>query len=583
MKYRNAPASGNAEILSKINFDANGNILLRTSDGSFRTLKHAAIEYQREVSDYIFDNLSFSRIDSMREMYGQPVWELATIDISSTNISNYLITIPLVNDKKFTGILFYQNMNGQKNIHLFNHNKISKVLSVQPLNFEFVQKWIVPVGKFNTYNGLINSSSNLNLKNWLISAKSLLNTQTQLIYRDAEEICTTIYSELIVVGGQAYYECWDWCITYGSSSGGGSGSGTGDDFNGYFGDDDFGSNWNDGGDFGSSGGGGGSGNFGDGNNNVPKVDKAKKLKCAVEVADFMAQAEVLELIANNNFIDPCDPTKSAAELLEKALNGYCYAKSGDEPLNLKDAEHFIREIVEVGEGVKINIGSSLNSDCPDMVCLINNLKNGNLSSSYLCDILANFNPTDGIPRPGNFINIRGFDFSKDPNLKETANAITRTTLTGSIEILINTKNCGEKDDFYNFETLQHELVHAKIFSDLFTQYGYAGIQGSMNYYQAFEQLVIKEYGSNATVEQHKLMLDKYLKNMVESLIEVTGVGSYPLNYEDYVGLILQGFPNDILESCGYTADIVADKYHSYQVYLLNHQQILEKFQNLKCP
>lgn len=126
------------------------------------------------------------------------------------------------------------------------------------------------------------------------------------------------------------------------------------------------------------------------------------------------------------------------------------------------------------------------------------------------------------------------------------------------------------------------MTHAKIFADLFKKYGYNGVDGSLNYYQAFEKLVISEYGSNATKEQHALMLEKYLKEMVQSLIDITGVGTIEANYNDYVGLILNGFPGEILESCGYTIGVVLDKYHSYQVFAHDHPNI---YNNIKkfCP
>lgn len=126
------------------------------------------------------------------------------------------------------------------------------------------------------------------------------------------------------------------------------------------------------------------------------------------------------------------------------------------------------------------------------------------------------------------------------------------------------------------------MTHAKIFSELFRKYGFNGVDHSLNYYQAFEQLVISEYGSNATKEQHTLMLEKYLSDMVRSLIEVTGVGTFETNYNDYVGLILYGFPLDILESCGYTLGVVQDKYYSYQVFAHNNPDIYTNIKKL-CP
>ncbi|MBK7095998.1 MAG: hypothetical protein IPH57_13485 [Saprospiraceae bacterium] len=107
LSYRNSSNTSTSAILSKINFDQDGNILLGSGTSQV-TLQHASIEYQREVSDYIFDNLSFSRIDSMREMYGHPVWELATIDTNTGNSINYLVSVPMVKENVITSYLLFQ-------------------------------------------------------------------------------------------------------------------------------------------------------------------------------------------------------------------------------------------------------------------------------------------------------------------------------------------------------------------------------------------------------------------------------------------------------------------------------------------
>lgn len=352
LSYRASSHTSTSEILSKINLDQNGNILLR-SGASQVTLQHASIEYQREVSNYIFDNLSFSRIDSMKEMYGYPVWELATIDVNSFNVNNYLITIPVVKDNKFTSYIYFQKSDNKASTHLISGNKIKSILEQTSEESHFFNKWIYIVTRFEMYNFLLNDKMDDNFHSWLISnMNNKINSNDLLNYRDSEMESTFCY--LCAIGwycpehkcnGEVDSDSGGSGDNNGSNNGEGDGNVTIPDFNGYFGDDDFGNKWNEGADFGNGSNAGGNGTYGDSGDNAPKVDKAKKLKCANEVADFMAQAEVLQLIANNNLTDPCDPTKSAAELLEKALEGYCYAKIGEEPLNLKDAEHFMGEIV----------------------------------------------------------------------------------------------------------------------------------------------------------------------------------------------------------------------------------------------
>lgn len=64
---RNTPNSGNQSFVNKINFDNNGNILIGSGHLQ-KVLEHAQIEKQREVSEYIFEHLSFNSIDSIKKI-----------------------------------------------------------------------------------------------------------------------------------------------------------------------------------------------------------------------------------------------------------------------------------------------------------------------------------------------------------------------------------------------------------------------------------------------------------------------------------------------------------------------------------
>jgi hypothetical protein len=580
LSYRNSSNTGTSAILSKINFDQDGNILLGSGTSQV-TLQHASIEFQREVSDYIFDNLSFSRIDSMKEMFGHPVWELAIIDMSNTNDNNYFITIPLIKSNKYTSYIYFQKFNDKVSAHLISENKIQSILEQTSGESHFFNKWLYIVSRFEIYNFLINDYMDDNYHSWMDKVlSSTIRIADSLNYRDAEEGDRICY---LCATGWYCPECHcednyhnNYQGSGGSNNGNSGGNVTIPDFNGYFGDDGFGNDWTDGDDFGKgSSGGGGTGNYGDSGDNVPKVDKAKKLKCAREVADFMAQAEVLQLIKNNNLTDPCDPTKSAAELLEKALNGYCYAKIGDEPLNLQDAEHFMGEIMEGGDHIITD--SKLAEKCPTLSCIWNQMKDGVLGTEFVCKQLSNF---DGPNSPGTLLKVSGYDFvelSKTNHMDPTASAATITLPNGSIIIAINTTNCGG-DKLNIFETLQHELVHAQIFSRLFKYYGYNGSVESLNYHEAFHQLVLKEYGGQAGPEQHNLMLEYFLKDMVNSLIEITGKGTY----EDYEGLVLNGFPPEVLIYCGITNQELKEKVDRYKDFKIKNPGIFYLFDKF-CP
>lgn len=240
---------------------------------------------------------------------------MATIDTNTGNSINYLVSVPMVKENVITSYLLFQKFNGLSNCRLITGEMIKQVLNNTTENNEYYKNWITPVAKFEIFKYLINSNPDINFANWISYAKNMIDTSNNnLILRDAEELCIDILSQLIIDGDGPQYNCYKLCI----ESGGGI-----PDFNGYFGDDGFGNDWDDGDDFGNGSNAGG--NYGDSGDNAPKVDKAKKLKCADEVGDFMVKIEILQFIANKNLSDPCDPTKTAAELLKKALEGYCYA------------------------------------------------------------------------------------------------------------------------------------------------------------------------------------------------------------------------------------------------------------------
>lgn len=522
-------------ILSKINFDQNGNILLGSGSNQI-LLQHAPIEKQREVSESIFNNISLSRIDSMRELYGYPVWELATIDISYDNSPNYAVFIPLFKGNSLTSIIMYGKQDNKISSSLFTSGQFNTILNTNEINSIFCSKWIVPVSKFQVYQYLLNAkideryqrfTSYLNNSQYVNS--NSINLRTVSPCDDGEVTIITVtydpdtYTETIKI------DCW-----------GGGGF-------------DPGSDWYTGGDFGISGNGGTTSNNNGTDNSGPKIDKGKKLKCAVEVADFMAQAEVLELIANNNLTDPCDPTKSAADLLEKALNGYCYAKIGDEPLNLKDAEHFLGELFEGSDYIRTD--NSLAAECPLVNCIWNQMKNGVLGTGYVCEKLESFASSTENNGAGSFLYV----FADNRNLSGALAAVS-TAPNGIIYLQINPDYCDNSADKLNiFETLQHELVHAEIYSKLFKKYGYLGDANSLNYAEAFHQLVLKEYGDQAGPDQHHLMLEQFLDEMINSLIEIAGEGTF----EDFEGLVLNGFPEDVLNYCGITKEEVLQKVNRY--------------------
>lgn len=318
----------------KIFFDEYGNILINQGSDQAEIL-HATYLFQKEVSDYIFENLSFKKIDSIRLEYGLPVWKLATLKYitpqnNPNDLNNYRIIIPTVKDNHLTGIIIYKKVENVKSAVFYSKDDINSIINMMNENDQFYQMYFSGVISYQFFNYVIERKNIDGFTTWLPKAlKAVRNEKIHyrmVLYLDCYTILTSYYDPATYT--ETVVESEECVLTY--SSGGGY-------YYGTFGDD-FGQNT-------SSSSDGGNTN-GENNNNKPKEDKDKKLKCAAQVADFMAQAEILNLIENNEIIDPCDPTKNSADLLSKALEGYCYAKNGDEPLNLMDAEHFMDAILE---------------------------------------------------------------------------------------------------------------------------------------------------------------------------------------------------------------------------------------------
>lgn len=202
------------------------------------------------------------------------------------------------------------------------------------------------------------------------------------------------------------------------------------------------------------------------------------------------------------------------------------------------------------------------------------MKNGVLGSEFVCKKLESFENSTENNGPGSFLYV----FADNRNLSGALAGVSTHT-NGIIYLQINPDYCDDSADKLNiFETLQHELVHAEIFSKLFKKYGYIGDQNSLNYAEAFHQLVLMEYGGQAGPEQHHLMLEQFLDEMVNSLIEITGKGTY----EDYVGLILNGFPEDILKYCGITVNDVILKVDRYKDFKSKNPDLFYLFDKF-CP
>jgi len=176
---------------------------------------------------------------------------------------------------------------------------------------------------------------------------------------------------------------------------------------------------------------------------------------------------------------------------------------------------------------------------------------GPLHTKLICSILSGFEPVDA-----EHLLIAPIVFTA-PNQNPDAYAGT-TIVDGRVTILINQSKCNNITPIEVFETLQHELIHADIHRRLLRDYNWNEELGSIS--EAFLKMVELEYGTQATLSQHEFMLDYYLDIMAESLIAANNnIGSK----EDFLGLLLNGFEEEVLDCKGLTLEDVAVLYGNY--------------------
>jgi len=263
----------------------------------------------------------------------------------------------------------------------------------------------------------------------------------------------------------------------------------------------------------------------------------------------------------------CDAGSAADDLTDAVLNDGFVAICGDDTTsdemvdntlaNLdanSDIDDFYEELEEDYDVIFIN--SSI-SACPQYACLIREMTSGSLASSYMCGLLSNF--TSGSSNDVGFpLAFYAEDFTANSNLNNVAfggTYVNNGFIKDDIRISINTHNCNSIDTLDMLETIQHELIHAEIKRKLIEIYGWNG--DSATYNVAFQAMIQAEYGGGIP-DEHNLMFQFFLQEMVNSLKEMNGdIGG---NDSDYIGLILHGLPLSSLNGL-YTASQVSSMYN----------------------
>jgi hypothetical protein len=207
----------------------------------------------------------------------------------------------------------------------------------------------------------------------------------------------------------------------------------------------------------------------------------------------------------------------------------------------------------------INIRLSQFDGCPLMKCLLKNLKESKLGDNLSNRICSIFLPASN-PKVLN-ISMNAPAFASEPNGIAGA-AVTIDKITGkkSNSIYINPNQCNLHNDPLKLLTsIQHELVHVEIHNKLLSNYGWNGLDATMQ--AAFDDMVAAEYPGKSYANHHQLILGEYLNEMLEGIKQANGgLGLPPPNENDiYLGIVLDAFPEDlafISNTLGYTkADI----------------------------
>ncbi len=504
-------ASTSNTLLENVNFDQNGNILVNSGEGQI-TIEHANIEFQREMSMFIFDYADSEYINNAQNEFGFPNWKLSTID-RIDSFSNYLISVPLFKNNELTSFILYYHSHENKYVDIITKSKIYSILAVNDDNLYFPD-WLFPIIKYNQYQYIISGVQLEGLEQWLNKSTSTLE------YRCVKCRCMpitpiNITSDLLN-------------STYGLSmkgGGGGSGSSSGN----------------------STGSGSGTGENGtDGEDKTSnKAKKLKELACMMAVEDFMALDEVQDMIDNNTLVDPCNPNKSIEDMITDAVSGKCK----DGVLNLNTVNDLLKDLGKNGGG-KMNKTESFRN-CKALNCLFDELYNSGITN--FCDLQNNFETDNKV------IDLKVGNTSQFTKGRKAFTGVD--SKTGRITIFFNPNLCVDdfkfdpsdfaSDFLRTAKTIIHESVHADFWREVSNILPDGKTLTSINQstfnetFQEFIDIVCTE--GDVLTDQHEVMINSWIDKLSKDLWEYNGkVG----NWEDYKYLAWLGlYPDEEHNEC----------------------------------
>ena len=540
---------------------------MRTSNPELEFVRFPPLDlYKYVLLELYSDSVFLQQYETLSQNWGHPRINFATINVTSD--TEYALTLPLVKDNEITSFIFYF-ANGTYGHFSFAPVDLGiSLLNQSPTN-NIDPLALLTLVKFSNYQATRNSRYFTAVNDWIIEYLDHNNNS----HSADERTVVLSYS----VEAHRYFDedgvhiVYDWVHSIvpcelGPSGGGG------------FSVPDFelpGSN---------SGGSSSTSGLGD---EKPRNNPINPFTINDDCHQFLLTDQALEYLnqlGQNNFVF-CDSELTTEELIENLLEIIC-----DEGEIITIFEGGSIEIPGHLENITItyeNINNTFNDlvaeedyvimnnirDCPKLKCLMDILTGDDfhpLSTNIICEYLDAFLGDDLANDRNLIIGITSFE--DQPNIISNANAFVTVDnynyLTPQITMYFNSDKCETLSTFSLLETFFHELIHADIYRRLIEDYGWTNYDDNEH---AFS-LLLKEMGYDGVnwEDQHELMLAHYIELMTRSLWEANGRLGSP---NDYAGIVLHGFPLDILYESGWFSHIDAighDKVYVGIQELLDH-------------
>ncbi|TVQ42564.1 MAG: hypothetical protein EA362_12905 [Saprospirales bacterium] len=483
------------------------------------------------------DSLFQDNYPDLTQNFGYPMINLGTINVTSP--SEYALTIPLVKDGNITSFIFYF-ANSDYFQFVFSPISAGFELLNQPVSSNLDPVALITLIKFNNYQSVRYSRYYPLINNWLIELSNFNNldassertiTQHTIYYNTRDVI-----DEALWLG----YHSTTFFIACEDSGGAGT-------WGGWFSEDNLPTL-------------GGSGDTDPpGDDPIDKVGTIDPTEINPDCVTYFFNEEALKTLQEfaESTIYSCESDLTTEEIIENILAKLCEGFEGiptlaggsfeishiewpDLTITAEDIRNaFLEEDAIIYWGLEL-------SGCPRLHCLIQALEDqedSTLNSPLMCQLLKPFLGTSSSD-PNLYIS--ALDFSTVDGWPNNAEANFFSSDEQN-RIVFNTLNCQNFSTFWMYSTLMHELIHVNIRLKLQQDYGLSLSNVSTESFQEAFKMLLEEMGYNGSNwnNEHQLMLNHYLNDMVESLWLANGEKGEKEIYLKY-----------ILDQFGSTEDIL---------------------------